>query len=207
MRALTLMLAAIAAPVAGRVPDEAAVLAVLNEVRQDPRGYASFLRRAAERFDGSTYAEQDGTEHGSYEGPETVREAARALDDGQPVTGLAMDPVLTAAARDHVEAQGRSGTIGHVSSAGRSPGERVRRRGGDIYVVEAVSYGMRTPEGVVRQWMVDDGVAGRGHRKLLMTGFYRYAGVWCGPHATRGTMCVIDLAATPGGKPVIPTER
>ena len=207
MKALFALAAAAAAGPAVRVPDPDAVLAVLNDVRQDPASYADFLRRAAEGYEGTAYREQDGTEHGTYEGTRAVHEAARALDDVRGMQALIPDPILTAAARDHAQAQGRAGSIGHASSAGGSPGVRVRRRGGDIYVVESISYGMRTPEAVVRQWMVDDGVATRGHRKMLTTAFYRYAGIWCGPHAARSTMCVIDLSATPGGKPVIPPER
>ncbi|MDP1026012.1 CAP domain-containing protein [Sphingomonas sp. KR1UV-12] len=204
--ALTL-LAAPALAGGGRALDEAAVLSVLNAVRQNPGGYADFLRRAADGYQNNAYVERDGTEHATYEGTRAVEEAARVLAAARPLPALESDPILTAAARDHAEAQGRAGSIGHVSSAGSSPGARVRSRGGDIYVVEAISYGMRSPEAVVRQWMVDDGVVGRGHRKLLMTGFYRYAGIWCGPHAGRTTMCVIDLSATPGGRPVVPAER
>ncbi len=199
-------LLALATP-AANVPDADAVLHVLNEVRGDPAGYGDFLRRAADGYRGGIYAERDGTEHATYEGEAAVRDAARALDGSSGIAALVPDPVLTAAARDHAEAQGKAGGIGHVSSAGGSPGARVRRRGGDIYVVEAVSYGMRTPEAVVRQWMVDDGVSGRGHRKMLMTQQYRYAGIWCARHVARATMCVIDLSATPGGHPEIPPQR
>ncbi len=201
------MLAASAPAYAGAAPDERAVLNVLNEVRRDPGGYADYLRRAARDYDGDVYEERDGTRHATYEGIDAVREAARVLDDTHALPVLTADPILTAAARDHAEAQGRAGGIGHVSTAGASPGARVRQRGGDIYVVEAVSYGMRSPEAVVRQWLVDDGVPGRGHRKLILAGYYRYAGIWCGPHASRVTLCVIDLAATPGGRPAIPAER
>lgn len=201
-----LVLAALV-PAATRLPDSDAVLDSLNAMRADPAGYAKWLRAAADNYEGVYYREQDGTEHATFEGAEAVHATATAIDTMRPMAPLVMDPLLTAAARDHVMAQGAAGGIGHASTAGASPGARVRQRGGDIYVVEAISYGMHGADDVVRQLMVDDGVPGRGHRKLLTAGFYRYAGIWCGPHATRGSMCVIDLAATPGGHPAVPPER
>ncbi|GGB34907.1 hypothetical protein GCM10011380_25430 [Sphingomonas metalli] len=200
MPALILALAAAA-------PDTVEVLDVLNAARARPSAYADFLREVGRDYAEGAYRENDGSLHATIEGERAVEEAADALDAGKAVTQLTLDPILTAAARDHVEAQGRTASIDHASSAGATPGIRVRQRGGDIYVVEAVSYGMRTAEGVVRQWIVDDGVATRGHRKTVLSPAYRYAGIWCGPHAGRGTMCVIDLAATLGGRPNIPPQR
>ncbi|MBJ6123155.1 CAP domain-containing protein [Sphingomonas mollis] len=204
--AAAVLLAALAPP-APLWPNDRDVLGALNAVRADPAGYAGWLRRAAESYDGIFYRERDGTEHATVEGPAAAEAAASAIGAMPPVPLLAPDPILAAAARDHGMAQGAVGGIGHASTAGASPGARVRQRGGDIYVVEAISYGMHGAEDVVRQMMVDDGVPGRGHRKLLTASFYRYAGIWCGPHATRGSMCVIDLAATPGGHPAVPPER
>lgn len=188
-------------------PAPADVLDALNAARGDPQRYAAFLRKVARDYEGGVYREGDGSVHATHEGADAVREAADALDGARPAATLALDPVLTAAARDHVAAQGMAGGIGHASAAGVSPGSRVKRRGGDVYVVEAISYGMRTAEGVLRQWLVDDGVPGRGHRRTVLSPAYRHAGIWCGPHRDRATMCVIDLAATPGGRPAVPPER
>lgn len=203
MPALILALAA----AASGGPDAAEVLDTLNAARARPAAYADFLAEVAAGYREGAYRESDGSIHATVEGAAAVTEAAGALAAAMPAPQLVEDPVLTAAARDHVLAQGQTGGIGHASAAGASPGARVRRNGGDIYVVEAISYGMRTAEGVLRQWIVDDGVATRGHRKTVLSPAYRYAGVWCGAHAGRGTMCVIDLAATPGGRPHVPPER
>ena len=50
---------------------------------------------------------------------------------------------------------------------------------------------------VIRQLIIDDGVADRGHRIVMFADHLRYAGVACGPHPEFGTMCVIDMADTP----------
>ena len=61
---------------------------------------------------------------------------------------------------------------------------------------EAISYGYQNPRDVVRQLIVDDGVQGRGHRKVLFDSLLRFAGVGCGPHRVYGAMCVIDFSGT-----------
>ena len=202
-----ILLAALATTASGPdVPDEAAVLRELNALRAAPVSYAAELRRIATGYDGLYYREGGGTEHGSREGTVAVAEAADALVRQPPVPPLAGDRTLRQAARDQVEAQGPAGAIGHASDAGANAGERVRRRGGDIYVGETISYGMHGAADVIRSLVVDDGVSGRGHRRLLLSPAYRYAGIWCGPHAVWQTMCVLVLAGSPGGRPVVPAR-
>jgi hypothetical protein len=52
----------------------------------------------------------------------------------------------------------------------------------------------------MRQLIVDDGVADRGHRSIVFSGELRYAGAACGPHPVYRTMCVIDLGVMPDGR-------
>lgn len=182
------------------------VLATLNVVRLDPAGYGERLGAHAQDFQGSVWAEADGVTHGSIEGPAAVRAAAAAMAASPAVEQLAPDPILAAAARAHVAAQGPTGAIGHTSSAGLTPGLRVRAAGGDVYVSEVIAYGMHDAQDVIRSLIVDDGLPSRGHRKLLLSPFFHYAGIACGPHVSQGTVCVIDLAATPGGKVALPTR-
>lgn len=195
----------LAAPAASAVyPDDAALLKEINYLRAGPNAYAVELGRIATGYRGRYYVEADGTPHASIEGGGAVRAAAAALAAAPVEPALRPDPILRAAARAHAEDQGRGAGIGHVGGAGDSPGDRVRRLGGDIYVSEVISYGMHNPADVVRQLVVDDGLPGRGHRRLLLSPMFHYAGIWCGPHAAEGTMCVIDLAAGLGGRPHVP---
>ena len=195
----------LAAPAASATyPDEAALLREINYLRAGPSAYAVELGRIATGYRGRYYVEADGTPHASVEGARAVTDAAAALER-EPVTPpLKPDPILRAAAREHVEEQGRGTAIGHAGAGGTMPGDRVRRHGGDIYVSEVISYGMHDPADVVRQLVVDDGLPSRGHRRQLLSPAFHYAGIWCGPHAGQGTICVVDLASGPGGRPAVP---
>lgn len=184
---------------------EAGVLERINFARQYPREYAEQLRDYRRYFDGNILF-LPGDENGlmTREGPRAVDEAIDFLERQEPLPPLTRAEVLTLAARDHADMQGPAGGTGHVSRDGATPGERVKRRGGDIFVGESISYGHADPDAVVMQFIIDDGVPSRGHRTLLFTQDFRYAGVGCGAHRSYRHMCVVDLSGTETGAPVLP---
>lgn len=206
-------LTALAAPNAPAAPNdfparyrlEAGVLDRINYARQHPRDYAAHLREYRNYIRGGILF-LPGDENGVYtrEGHAAVDDAIAFLERQRPLPALSEGQILALAARDHADEQGRLGYEGHVSRDGASPGERVRRRGGDIYVGESISYGFDDADDVVRQLIVDDGVPDRGHRKLLFTGDFRYAGVGCAEHRRLRHLCVVDLSGTADGAPAIP---
>lgn len=191
---------------AGESPTlEDAVLTEVNYVRAHPRDYADELRRYRDLFDGRVMRmPDDPVGIMTREGTGAVDEAIGFLDRQEPLPPLAYGEVLALAARDMADDQGATGYTGHRSADGRMPGDRVKRRGGDIFVGETISYGYDDPGSVVRQLIVDDGVPSRGHRKLIFAPGNRFAGVGCGPHPRDRFMCVIDYAATADGAPQLP---
>ncbi|MFA5988237.1 MAG: CAP domain-containing protein [Sphingomonas sp.] len=194
-----------AAPVSAAAALEAEVLEEVNRMRANPQAYADGLRGYRQGFDGLVVRDEESPDGiFTHEGVAAVDEAIAFLDRQAPLPPLGASALLALGAADLAADQETSGQTGHISGNGFGPGERVRRRGGDIYVGEVVSYGHAIARGVVRQLVVDDGVARRGHRGLLFAKGYRYAGVACGAHERYGVMCVVDMAATPTGRPVVP---
>lgn len=183
-------------------PLETQVLERINHARQNPRAYAEELRDYRRYFDGDILY-LPGDSNGIYmrEGIAAVDEAINFLERQAPLPALDHGDLLALAARDHADDQGALGGTGHVSRDGAGPGERVRRRGGNVFVGESISYGMADADAVVRQLIIDDGVPGRGHRTLLFKNDFRFAGVGCGGHRRYGHMCVVDLAGTIDGAP------
>jgi len=187
---------------------EAGVLAELNHFRSDPAAYADFLRDYRPRFEGKLLIAEEGSEIDimTNEGVAAVDEAIRDLRHEKPLPEMTWSDTLARAAADHVAAQSRSGAVGHYTN-GRGPGERMKARGGGPYVNEVITYGHHSPEGVVDQLLIDDGVPGRGHRHSLLRPTHRYAGVGCGTHRVHRTMCVILMSQTPDGSPPPPSKR
>jgi hypothetical protein len=181
---------------------EAQVLDRINFAREHPREYAAQLRDYRRYFNGDLlYLPGDPYGMITHEGTDAVDEAIDFLERQAPLPALSHGDLLELAAQDHAAEQGPIAGRGHLSPDGASPGERVRRRGGDIYVGEGISYGYNRADEVVRQLIVDDGVRDRGHRNLLFNGDFRYAGVGCGGHSQYGHMCVVDMSSTVNGAP------
>lgn len=169
------LLALAPAAQAARLDD--AVLDELNFARARPAEYAEELRR-------DLHAADD---------PAAVEEAIDFLERQASLPPLEADPRIAAAARQHAQAQGPRGSVGHGAAGGL--GQRLRNQG--VWAglsAENISYGYDDPRDIVRQLIIDSGVPGRGHRRNIFATSYRLAGVACGPHRAYGFMCVIDFA-------------
>ncbi|KTF70042.1 CAP domain-containing protein [Sphingomonas sp. HT-1] len=198
--ALALLLCAVPAR-AQRLEDQ--LILGINAVRQDPRGYAERLRLYRGYFKGALLTMPgDPVPILTREGTAAVDEAIAFLERQAPLPPLERAPLLEQAAIAFAQAQGAIGGRGHVGQDGSTPGERVRRLGGNIYVGEGIAYGEPDAEALLREMVVDDGVPGRGHRVLLFAAAFRFAGVGCAPHTTLQHICVVEMSATIDGSPV-----
>ncbi len=187
-------------PAAAETPFEQQVLAALNAARTDPAAYAAGLKQYRTYFHANLlrYPGQSADIE-TEEGVAVVDEAIAFLKRQAPLAPVESAPLFAASARDLVLDQAQGGT-GHESSDGSSPADRAKRHGGGGFVAEVIAYGPVDAADVVRQLIIDDGVADRGHRSILYSPELRFAGVACGPHPEYRTMCVIDLGVTADGR-------
>lgn len=182
---------------------ENAVLAELNRARTSPTAFVASLREERRYYHGNLL-DRPGSEAAflTQEGVAPVDEAIAFVGGEAPEAPLEPAPLLAAAAADHQAEQRSTGEVGHVGGDGSMPWDRVRQRGGGGYVGEVIAYGSEDPAAIVRQLVVDDGVADRGHRRLLYDASLRYAGVSCGAHPVYRYMCVVTLGRTADARPV-----
>jgi uncharacterized protein YkwD len=184
---VALTLAAAAHSVVRAAESDAALLDEINFARTHPQDYARRLqlqpvsdweRGLAEPYDPAAFAE-----------------AVAFLQRQQPLPPLSPDDNLAAAAREHVEAQGPAGEIGHDGPGGEPFDLRLRRHGVEgVLEGENIAYGPVRPADVVRELIIDSGVPSRGHRRNIFHPAFATAGAICGPHRDYGVMCVIDFA-------------
>ena len=193
LTALALALAVPAAAIpatawAGEVDD--AVLAEVNFARTHPQDYARRLMLQPV----SDWERALGPDARSAD-PGAFAEAVEFLMRQTPLPPLSRDEILDAAALEHVEAQGPAGEIGHDGEDGERFDARLRRHGLQAQVAaENIAYGPSTPSDVVRELIIDSGVASRGHRRNIFHPELAAAGVACGPHRDYAAMCVMDFA-------------
>ena len=163
---------------------EQEVMQELNRVRADPAGYARYLQ--SERV-------KVGIVNDERADPHAFPEALAFLSKQTPLPPLTPDNRLADAAFELAKNQGPTGKIGHGEQG--NLGQRIQSRGVWAGLSgETISYGQPTPYEVVRQLIVDFGVADRGHREMIFDASFQAAGVGCGRHAQYGEMCVIDFA-------------
>lgn len=189
-----------AAPAPGRAADgsmEAAILTEMNLFRQDPAAYARKLERLRPYYDGKLLRVPGEAPIMTTEGVAALDEAIAVLKRSRPLGLLRPSAGLAQAAAAHAQDLGANDFVGHDGTDGSTPDSRVRRFGtwGGI-VGENITFGSETAEDVVIDLLVDDGVADRGHRELMLRGDLRVAGVACEEHPTYRLACVVDYAAT-----------
>ena len=172
------------------------VLAEIDRVRADPASAVPDLERMRGVMRGDLLELPGRVPIRTEEGAAAVDDAIAALRAAKPSSPLRPSPGMDAAAREHADDLGRSGRTGHVGHDGSHASDRLERHGAwEGSSGEAVAFGSGTARDVVLQLLVDDGVPGRGHRRLLLDPRYRVAGVACGPHPVYHQVCVIDVAA------------
>ena len=190
---------ALSAPVAqAQSPDSLsgrAIIAEINRVRTDPAGYAAFLERQLAFYEGNEIRRPGQVRIVTHEGAAAVREAIQVLSQQASRPPLGLSEALSRAAADHVDDQGPKGSIGHEGTDGSTMQSRIERYGTwSITISENIDYGSATARDVVMALVIDDGVAGRGHRRNILDPQIRVAGAACGPHQQYRVMCVIDHA-------------
>lgn len=179
----------------GAPGDPTTVLDALNAARTSPAVYATRIAALRPRFDGLLLRQSDGPDILTQEGLGAVDEAVHALEAQAPLPALSLSSGLTQAADDHLADQASTGTTGHTGRDGSTPSVRMGRHGRWLACCgENVAYGFSTPQEVVLQLIVDDGVRDRGHRKNMFSDRFTRVGIALGSHPKWRTVCVMDFA-------------
>jgi uncharacterized protein YkwD len=175
---------------------EIEVFKEMNLARSAPQTYTSYLRETRKYFHGKELRRPGQLPVLTNEGVSALTEAVRFMEKAPPVPKLRLSAGMSRGARDHVEDQGRSGSVGHGSSEGSRPHERIALYGTwEKMCGENIAYGHTGARDVILSFIIDDGVPNRGHRQNIFNPNFRVAGVACGPHPIYQTVCVITFAA------------
>ena len=172
------------------------------------------------RFEGNTYKEAGKTDIVTQEGAAAVQELIDYLKKAPSVAKLRRldaeayktTPVIgdaftrpegmVNACKDHVIDTGPTGVIGHTGTDNSSPFDRIEKYGTwETSAAENIAYGETTGLGVMLSLMIDDGVAGRGHRYNIMNPAFKVTGPYSGTHKTYGHQSCLTYAVgfTPKG--------
>ncbi len=176
-------------------PAEQDLLNEINQARAHPDVYYKYLQSLKPFFKGNNYQPGGQPALTTEEGWDAVQDAIRFLRAAKPQGLLNPSRGLRLAAVAHFKDQNATGATGHRGASSDMIEDRVKPFGSwQGAIGENLSYGNESARERVLAWLIDDGVASRGHRKRLLSPDYHVAGLTCGPHPSFGTMCVMTLA-------------
>jgi len=114
------------------------------------------------------------------EGKKAVDELVAVLKKQKPTTQLKWNENLMKAARDWAAVQGKSGAMGHVLG-NSTPSSRVKKyMKWERTMGENIMYGASNPLRIMSAFLIDDGVASRGHRNNILKSAFAYTGAFTG---------------------------
>ena len=171
-------------------PNAEDIIAEINELRTNPRGYAQKIRQYKGYFSGKILRIPGSTVGiKTQEGPDAYEEAAKFLEDTQAVCAFESSGGLTRVAQDFLEKV----TNSDHSRVGEINMENIIARHGEFTgnFSRAMEFGAGTSEQVVINLVVSDGDKARGQRDSLLNGGLKRVGVATGKHNTYRTCTVI----------------
>eukprot|EP00903_Cladosiphon_okamuranus_P014515 g13464.t1 len=187
--------------VGGGTPET--VLAEINELRSNPKAYATKLEALQEFYDKSMYNSPTGPPVQTTEGVKPLVEVIALLKRTVALEPLESKEGMQQAAADHVKDLAETSRTGHSGSDGSGAADRMNRYGQFFQVAgEVCTYFDATPEGIVAQLLVSDGERSRHNRKALLAAHFKVCGIAICTHPTVGAACVITLAGGYGPRPL-----
>jgi uncharacterized protein YkwD len=157
---------------------ESEIIAEINLARTEPQKYAAFVEEFKKYYSGANLSIPGRQALVTAEGLVAVDEAISFLRAAKPLPAFQISKGVCSAAADHVRDLVTKGITGHKGSDGSTPNARLDRYGRwDMAVGENIVYDVGTARQIVIGFLIDDGVANRGHRKNIFDSKYRIAGI------------------------------
>jgi uncharacterized protein YkwD len=180
--------------VAYLTPVEKEIIHELNKVRSNPQQYVRYIKEERTYYQGKKIKKPGAVTMMTVEGVAAVDECIAALEKAEPVGILYPHGGLTASATDLAVEQSRSGATAHTSGDGSSMESRVRRHVKQFTALgETLHYGRGDSRTIVISLLIDDGVASRGHRVIMLNPTFDCCGVAIDRHPVYRQVCVIDF--------------
>jgi uncharacterized protein YkwD len=154
--------------------EEKNVIKLINLARMYPKQFAkNYVAKYDEKKTGFAY-------DASY--TKDKNSLISELNAMKPLKPLVFDSEMFELAKCWCVESGKSGAIGHNRKTCKSG-----------YNGECCSYGFSGALDIVMQLMIDNGVPGYGHRKIIFTPYYTKIGIKNGSHKVYSFCSVIDF--------------
>ena len=166
-----------------------------NEIRKNPQSFIPKLKSVLTCFKNKIYHIPGEEPIQTFEGGKAVKEAIQFLKTQKPVQELNLSAEIQKACKDHVDDIGPKGLTTHEGSDGSNLADRIEKYcEWDGATAENLEFGLKIPENIMLNLLINDGVEQRFQRSNLFHPELKYVGIACGPHKIYNICTVIGYA-------------
>lgn len=173
------------------------IFGLINSSRTDPQKFISKIDERYESYDGENCYMSHGIKYQTTEGKTAVEDLLSFLTTlaNAPLKPLERSSGLDKAALELANHNGETGELSHQGKDGSTMEGRVSIHGkwvgklGECIGVQAID-----GNDFVLNWLIDDGIEGRGDMKTILNGGFSKIGVGVAKHKVHGIIAVIVLA-------------
>ncbi len=166
------------------------LLEEINTVRIYPAKYVAFLEDRLKLFKGNISTMPNGISVVTFEGGTPVQEAMIALKALPKRDFFSVSSGLSKAARLQFGDLQQDASLGHFGKNGSNPRTRIAIFGKASEGGENISYVAKSGRETVLDWLIDDGITKRGHRKNVLSPTLTHVGVACGKGKDDANICI-----------------
>lgn len=165
----------------------------INQLRTNPAAYADFLESIRPYYDGNLLKLPGEETIMTREGVSVLEEVIQELKSMQSLPPLRYSAGISKGLQDLLEVVGQWGLSGTIDPDGNDSRAYIRQygemEGGGIEQIPV--YGKKTALGVILPILLSDGYLDRQPRRELLDPNDRAAGVACGTHSDKESVCSI----------------
>ena len=132
---------------------------------------------------------------GNAVGIATVQEAIDFMKVQKPLGALTWSEGLKNGCKAQTASAGPAGIIGHLGAKGETFDEFIARYGQfQGHEGQNIAYGRTDALGLIGQFIIDDNVPDRGHRRNIFKPHFKVMGSFTGEHSKQKYMTCVDFA-------------
>ena len=178
-------------------PLEIAVLVEINQARNDPQKFISYLEEYRKYLKGGVLELPNRIPMQMIEGLPAINDAISDIKKMAKVDAYEVSGGLSKVARQQLTDLQENPKLKHLGKDGSDLETRLFKVGfAGMPIAENISYRADAAREIVLNMIIDDGVKSRSHRKNIFSQSFKLFGVACGAAVDKRNLCVIEFASS-----------
>ena len=178
-------------------PFEVAVVEEINQARNDPQKFVTYLEEYRKYMKGTILSIPNKTRLQMIEGLPAIEDAISDLKKMTKGNAYEVSGGLSKVAQMQLADLQENPTLKHRGKDGSDLEMRLLKVGfAGNAIAENISYQTDKAREIVMNMIIDDGYKSRSHRKNIFSQTFKLFGIACGAASDKTTLCVAEFANT-----------